>query len=295
MPNAMQLDCSPEAYHEIDAVSQSRLKIFLKDPDLYRQLFVDKTRAPKPTTKAQQEGKDIEKMVLYGQLADDDVEIIPADKLSASGDRRGKTYTDWAAAKLAEKPNCRLLKQQEFDDQFGKLIEIQTAVYAHPRAARLLDGATRHRAIIWEDSETGLPCKAQLDLDKRVGDKAVVGDLKTCKSSEPAQFAKAVLEYGYHLQAWMYRQAYYELTGIDPFFAYIAAEKEPSYCVEVFDLSPEWWVYAEPVMRAGMRALARAYESGEWRRPSWGAVETLKPPPWAQRATEDRVWMWAEE
>jgi hypothetical protein len=296
MANAIQITCaSSTEYHQIDAVSQSRLKQFLRDPQLYYELYVARTRQPEPPTPAMQLGTDAETMIFYGTLPDSHVVIIPPDILSSGGKRQGKPWENWRDAQLAENPARQLLKQQEYTAKYEQLIAIQTSVYAHPKAHKLLDGAERHVAVLWTDDNTGMPCKAQFDLVKHLAPGVTaVPDLKTCRRSDIDGFTKAIWEHGYHLQATFYRRGWLELTGDDPLFAFIAVETKPSHACEVYDLDHDWYALAEPVLTGGMQRLAEAYSKDQWRRPTWGKVTPLKPAQWMRAKTEDQLNQWLD-
>lgn len=78
-----------------------------------------------------------------------------------------------------------------------------------PDYMELIHNGTPEQCIIWTDKETGLELKAKPDLIPTGTDYLV--DLKTAQSANAKDFAKEVLNYGYHIQAVFYRQAVAEL------------------------------------------------------------------------------------
>lgn len=127
-------------------------------------------------------------------------------------------------------------------EEFTHIINMRIAVYDHPKAAALLDGAETEKTIIFREPETGILCKTRIDaLNKR--NKAVV-DLKTARSADERAFVRSIFTYNYHVQGSFYRDSVNavldgRVTKHPKFevFVIIAVEKEPPYQVGVFHIS----------------------------------------------------------
>lgn len=109
------------------------------------------------------------------------------------------------------------------------------SVRQHPAARELLEGSKKQVSMVWEDPETGVLCRGRIDL---VNDEAVI-DLKKTRNAAADSFSRDIFNFGYHVQAAMYTDAWKLLTGQELGFKFICAESEPPYCVAVYDFDEE--------------------------------------------------------
>lgn len=118
---------------------------------------------------------------------------------------------------------------------------VSEAVLSNRRAMEVLEAGIPKRRIAWD--WIGRNCSGEPD----VGGLDVLVDLKTCRTADPARFAREAIWYGYHAQLAWYRNGL-ELAGKPrPREVYIvAAEKAPPYPVTVFRLT-------EDALDAGLR------------------------------------------
>ena len=87
----------------------------------------------------------------------------------------------------------------------------------------------REIAIVWDDPETGLRCKARIDFVSEYDGWTVVGDLKSSINAAPKQWARAVANYGYHRQAAFYLDGCNAISPHDRLFAWIIQEKDDPF------------------------------------------------------------------
>src|SRR5699024_8245087 len=66
-------------------------------------------------------------------------------------------------------------------------------------------------SIFWKEDDTWLKCRP----DFLPYDCLDIPDYKTCQSVNPETFYKDFLNYGYHIQAAMYKRGIQAVTGID--------------------------------------------------------------------------------
>ena len=126
-------------------------------------------------------------------------------------------------------------KQIISQDDFTMILGMSNAVHAHPMASKILSsGGIPEVSALWTDNETGLSCKSRADL---VTPQQVIVDLKTCRSASSYGFNRAVQDYGYHVQAAFYLEAFRELADC---FTFIAVEKTAPFRVEVYDLDESY-------------------------------------------------------
>lgn len=276
MSQGQRLQISHAEYRQLKAVNQSGLKTFIENPEAYYRTYVTGEIPETPPTESMLFGIDAERYIVHGRLPEGIVEI-PATALSESGRRQGKAWEEWSAQYPA---GTRLLKPHEFAAAVGPLEFLKQQVLEHPRARALMTNAQTQVVIAWVDDETGLPCKAEIDLCSPRG---VNGDFKTTIDPSPESFSKSIEAFGYHIQDLWYRTAWRELTGDRLPFVFVAARNQPPYNVETYDLHQDWLDLAHTIIRYGMQRLAKCYESGNWRSPTWGEVKTLDILPWAKK------------
>ena len=113
------------------------------------------------------------------------------------------------------------------------------AVRKHPEAARLLAAATDREISAYAEHPSGAPVRARLDL---LGPD-FVGDIKSTRDADPANFGRAMNAYGYHISAGNYVDCA-RANGIEvKRFDLIAVEKEPTpggdYRVSVMEIHPD--------------------------------------------------------
>jgi hypothetical protein len=127
------------------------------------------------------------------------------------------------------------------------------AVRRHPVAGPLFarQGMAEH-SFVARDPGTGVMCRVRADWIPDDGD---VVDYKTTKSAEPGRFAKAVAEYGYHVQGDFYLSVlrWLGMVGEGARFMLVAQEKVPPYLLSIHVLDAE-------ALRWGGRLNARARE-----------------------------------
>jgi hypothetical protein len=112
-------------------------------------------------------------------------------------------------------------------------------------------------------------------------------DIKTAASISDYSFGKSIIEYGYDIQAWLYRKAFVARTDIEVTnFVIAAIEKKKeimlggklTHAVRIFEMD----VWLEGGKQRGMEALgiiAHGLNTDEW--PSYpDQVERLDPPDW---------------
>lgn len=173
---------------------------------------------------------------------------------------------------------------------------IADAVRAHPVAGKLFNPeyGDAERSIFWVDDLTGVWLRARLDWLPRPPQgwnrRLIVGDLKTCLSASKAGIAKAVANFGYHIQAAHYANAI-RAMGLDedPAFIFVFAEKEAPYPVTVARLDDDALAAGEAAMRRAIERFRDCTESGIW--PAYSnpadAIETISLPRWAQMQAEE--------
>ncbi len=221
-----------------------------------------------------------------------DYQILP-ESIRA---RRGKAFDAFVAA--AEGRTCLLA--HEADNVRNRI----AALEAHPLARLIRDSADCQASIVWHDQETGLPCKARLDLYVQdlgpvlanalnesldpmteiyaVANHPAVWDLKCSGSVNPDQFARVCDALRYHWQAGHYSEGIETLTGRFPRWGFVTCRDEPEHSVEVYSLSDRAVDLGRTEIRAVKRTAAACLESGNFPS-SAGTVSEIDLPGWAYK------------
>lgn len=157
---------------------------------------------------------------------------------------------------------------------------MRAAVYANPTAAAILDrDGTSELSLRWNEDD--VPMRGRIDRLTTTTDGApVIVDIKTTASAAPGRFAKAIYDYGYHVQAAAYTSGYRTLTGDDPAFLIVAVEKAEPYITAVYELDVIAVERGEDDYRRALDLYRRCLAADDW--PAYGDDVTILPSPrWA--------------
>jgi exodeoxyribonuclease VIII len=104
---------------------------------------------------------------------------------------------------------------------------------------------------VWRDPQTDLLMKMRLDYLQQHAFGSVITDIKTCRDASENAFRKQVFFLGYFIQAAVYVDGYFQLTGDLASFCFVAIEKEPPYIAKAYQLD-------ESAIQAGRNAYRQA-------------------------------------
>jgi hypothetical protein len=165
-------------------------------------------------------------------------------------DARHKKYQ----AFLAEHAGKEVLSATES----SHIVSVSAAVRRHEEARRWVTGASE-QVVTWRDEDTGLKCKARIDLLCNVkpgGPYSTAGlwrqvELKSTEDADPRWFPTRAARLGYHAQM-AFHQDGLIANGfrMDPEPLVILVETVPPFDVQVFGL-------VEPAVEAGRREYKR--------------------------------------
>lgn len=197
------------------------------------------------------------------------------------GTRAGEKWTDFLAANAGMEP------LREIDYRRG--IKVRDAVHSHPEAGKIL--RSQHEAektITWTDEETGLPCKARMDISE-VGPHASIDDLKTTATfGNLRRFRNNAAELLYHMQLGMYRDGVKAALGLDCGARIIVAQAGGAFEVAVLKFSSDELWAGSDLFHELLGRIAECEASGEWpfRFPD---VQDMNLPPWTPGFDETNV------
>lgn len=151
--------------------------------------------------------------------------------------------------------------------------------------------ARREIVILFNIEARGIVLPMKVRIDCLIEDEfPTQADIKTTESVSDRSFHNSIYNYGYDIQAWLYRKAYIALTGMEVTNSVIAAvEKKKSiivdgkhtHAVRVFDMV-DW---LEGGKRRGLQALnviAQSLIDNDW--PNYpDRVERSEPPTWYRK------------
>jgi hypothetical protein len=150
------------------------------------------------------------------------------------------------------------LRRSDWDVVHG----MAEALQEHPHAPRLLTRGEPERTLVWRDDATGALCRAKADWLRPDG----IVDYKTCDLAELEALRKGVYNFGYYIQAAFYLRGFRarSLAGVEPFFGFIAQEKEAPYLVQTFQLTERALAYGDRKCAEALETYARCVEADEW-------------------------------
>lgn len=263
--NAEHWESTHEEYHASPGVSNSRLSVFLDDPELYRQQFVARTH--RPERKAYYDlGTATHEFVLLGFFTENVVRI-PDDALTSDGKKFGNAWNEF----VDEHRGKILLKDKEFQ----QIDAMAAQVLRHPVGRKISQADYTEYNIRGTHGTTGMKLRCRIDV---CGVDGCDWDLKTTTSVRPEDFTSAVIRYGYHRQQYLYRELSAAHTGERRPFRFVAVRKSPPYRCDVFELDDAFDFCGEQDVEAAIRDLAECYAADVWHPDGWGRVHTLRAP-----------------
>lgn len=268
------------AYQALPAVNFSTLKHMATSPLHYRHAC-DHARA---ATDAMRLGSLTHALALHPPGSD-----LPAGLAVYPGPvRRGKAWEAFERERSAD------LIVTEGD--IITALAIRAAVWAHPEAARLLEGADYEVTMRWD--EGGVAAKGRLDAYRDDGIPGSAGpyaaptivELKTTRAIAPDAFAREAARRLYHAQAGWYARGIEASAGAWPVVAMVAVENVPPHDVAVYRVPDDALVAGLALVRGWVERVRECRASGRWPGVCPEARE-LRLPDWAtvgpELSTED--------
>jgi PDDEXK-like domain of unknown function (DUF3799) len=253
-------------YFSSPGINWSSLKHMLASPMAYRHAL----QSARADTEAFAIGRAVHCLVLEPDAFDD--QFIVWD----GGRRYGK---EWDAFRDAAN-GATIIRAQ--DAEFCRAIA--GAVCGSPLAAQYLSGGVVEHIVRWTDPETGLACKAKIDL---INDGAgLLLDLKTTTSIDGRRFGAEAARYHYQLQLAHYAAGCAHGLGWAPSRVVIlAVEKTAPFDVGVFALDSVAMQIAADEVAGLLRRVKECTENGIW--PGrYSEEQALQLPAWVYTADD---------
>lgn len=234
-------------YRSAEGVSRSELHTLARSPMHYKYA----QDHPREETPALTFGSALHCYVLEPERFAD--EYIVVGKI----DRRTKE----GKAQFAEIEASGKIPIDETD--MAAISDMSDSIKSNPYAVRLLSG--EHEVSYFsEDTTTGIKLKCRPDCRTDLGGVSVIVDLKTTRSASTESFSRACLDYGYDLQAAMYKQIVDEVEGKPHRFVFIAVEKDPPYACNVLEADELMLRKGTDDLRGYLMTLAECRRTGNW-------------------------------
>lgn len=157
--------------------------------------------------------------------------------------------------------------------QVEEVVDMSFNLLAHEQFKALLEGAHRELSITWEDSETGVKCKARIDIYNPLF--AILSDIKTTKETARLSFSSDFCRFQYDAQMAFYRQGL-KAVGLEVESVVIASvASSGAHEVELYTPEDALMQIGDAKVSRWLKQWAELEESGEWFK-----VKTLTAPQW---------------
>lgn len=259
-----------EHYHvkTLGEISNSGIKRLLRSPMHYKAWVEDVE--PMNDTPAMLFGRAFHAAILEPELFASDYAVEPE-----FGDCRFKENK-------ARRDDWRLANSDKIPlgaDDNARIKAMLESVNAHPWARRAIRDGQSELTLRWVDEDTGLHCKARAD---RFVDGAApfVLDVKTCEDASPAEFARAVAKYGYHIQHAHYCDGFRALGKPLTNYLLLAVEHTAPYAVALYYIDAAAEARGYELRARAMASAAECMQSGIWHAYS-NDISPLTLPAWS--------------
>lgn len=167
-----------------------------------------------------------------------------------------------------ENPDDKILVTRA---QLATAQAIQNALLSHPTAGKFLTHPSRAVEVSYFgiDDETGLEIRVRPDLEIDMGGVRIGFDLKTIsmwnvkQSGLRARLHREIIDRDYHLSADMYIRT----AGLDQFFWIFVNKDEGYHWIAIVEAGTELLELGGLEYQTTMRAIANAFDTGEWPAP----------------------------
>ncbi|WP_251849642.1 RecE family exodeoxyribonuclease [Atlantibacter hermannii] len=180
----------------------------------------------------------------------------------------GAVFADELLDAWRENPEGKVLVTRQ---QLSTALNIQSALLAHSTAGKFLTHPGRAVEVSYFgiDEETGLEIRVRPDLEIDMNGTRIGADLKTIsmwnikQSALRARLHREIIDRDYHLSAAMYT----ETAALDQFFWIFVNKDEGYHWIAIVEASQELLELGALEYRTTMRAIANAFDTGEWPAP----------------------------
>jgi len=282
-PGRLILDEPPEVYftRRLDEASNSSMKVIDRSAAHFKHWV--ETPDSDEETAALRFGKAFHCATLEPAVFDRTYSILPPDapqrptaamlgakKRSPESEERCAWWGEWNA----ENAGRVILSARDYD----RARYMADSARAHPVAGAMIEGGRREVTMRWVDEETGVKCKARVDLDN--DEMQFQMDLKSCLDASPEGFARAVHSYRYHVQHFHYFDGARACGIKRNHFLFLAVESEAPYVCAPYHIDAHAEERGYELRKRALLRQAECLRTGEW--PGYtNTIQELTLPTWA--------------
>lgn len=283
----------PDAeYRAWPYVSQSTLGMF-RDPDLCELEIRHRIEHPQEPTESMTLGLTVETALHDPSALGACIKQLPPEIKA----RRGAAYE----ALKEQNPGVEFLPRVEYEKRtamFSQARAMAASIQSHDLAARLMDGARRQAAFVWDAEfvgESGKPVVHRVKglLDYWNEELGAIADLKCLSAGGQRSVGRHVWQYAYDVQSALYTDAMRSLTKrADLEFYFIVCRSIPPYVVTLYsghnttEMAGHLLAIGRSAYQIYLERLAECNRTGQWNgytSPDAPGARVLdvQLPPWA--------------
>lgn len=245
LPNGVHRNVPAAEYHAIEAVSATLLKKFLRQTPAHAKAMLDGRLAGDDI--AMNKGTALHAALLEPAMFDAEYVVV--------GDCR-RNSKEWKEHVEAN-PGKTIMKESECDDVLG----MRAGIWSDSLCKKLIEACDeRELTIIWTDEETGLQCKARIDLYSTT--LSTMLDVKTTGSLD--RFEQTAWKLAYHVQLAWYSRAIASTGSPAKSIGILAVEQGVPYLPDVFEPSQDWFVRGHAAIEHAMPRVKQCMSTGIW-------------------------------
>ena len=240
-------------YNAAKGIRRSALWRMHESPEKYKW-FLDH---PEPATPALIFGSAVHKLLLEPVDFEDEYAVAPpVDRRTKAGKETWEQFVTGIGEKT-------VITQDDIDTMSGRVEKAHSV----PLVKKLLEG-THEVPLFWTDEDTGLECKAKLDILTEIDGRTVIADYKSAANAKTEIFNSKIFSLGYHLQAYMYTEGAMKALGLTerPDFIFITQEKTAPYAVNLIEVTEDVMLAGMDCFREYMGTLKQCMDTGYY----WG-------------------------
>lgn len=259
-----------EEYKRWDAVNKSKLDYLVNASPLH---LWHAEQHPEPETAAMRLGSALDTLLLDEPGTYEERYVI-ATQCAATLAKGGRCKNDGRTEHEGYEgqffcgvhaPDARILSGRivlkEEEDAYVK--SMRKAILDNTPARKFIGSEGQNQlSIVWMDVETGLKCKARLDMFRpRWG---MIGDLKTTDDASPEAFARSIAKFGYARQSAFYLDGAKAVQLGADLFGFLCAESSPPHATATYQIDQAAIDVGGSQIRKALRTYAHCKETGVW-------------------------------
>ena len=241
--NGLHEGLSNESYHRSAPIGSTGLKRILVSPAHFR--YPNQFNA----TRAKEIGSAIHCRILESDRWEKDYKVVECD---------ARTSALYKAA-CKDFPKERVLTSVEYENVLG----MQKGVLRNRHCRELIEAPGRYElSLFTTDPITGVPVKVRYD---KLTDTGMPVDLKKCQKAGRDDFSRTINNYGYHISAALYMDAWEWQFGekLDV-MRWIAVEEQSPHAAMRYKPDADALMIARALYREALELYAHCLDRDEW-------------------------------